>query len=352
MRQSFGSLVARFLTGSWRHSPPPFQCSIEELNRIAPMLIRSGEGALAWRKIRDTELSTTPIARELEQVYRLSTLSAGVDEHLISEVVKLLQSVGVDPLLVKGWASARYYPDPGLRPYGDLDLCILPEHHSAARKVLDSSEAPSCQVDLHTAGFPNPGGLPNPNQENLIELLVRSQSVKLEGIEVKLASQEDHLRILCIHLLKHNARPPLWLCDIAAAVESRDADFDWGICLGTDPIQADWIACAISLSHQLLGADIDDTPIAKRARNLPKWLPRSVMRKWWMLRGPSWLFDADGKRFVPITAALRFGTHFDRTARIRLESLFYQGVLFLFALSPRTGGFLKATAARLTGRRH
>ena len=93
MRQSFGSLVARFLTGSWRHSPPPFQCSIEELNRIAPMLIRSGEGALAWRKIRDTELSTTPIARELEQVYRLSTLSAGVDEHLISEVVSRFNEI-------------------------------------------------------------------------------------------------------------------------------------------------------------------------------------------------------------------------------------------------------------------
>ena len=45
---------------------------------------------------------------------------------------------------------------------------------------------------------------------------------------------EDQLRQLCLHLLRHGACRPLWLCDVAVMLESLPGDFDWDRCLGGD----------------------------------------------------------------------------------------------------------------------
>ncbi len=348
MRRSLGSLVARFLAGSWRRHPPPLECTVEELKRVAPLLLGSGAGALAWRRIRDSELSQTPIAKGLEEQYRWLTLSAGVDELGIKQVIRLLDSAGVNTLLVKGWACARLYPEPGLRPYGDLDLCIPPEQDAVACKVLESPEVARYEVDLHIAGSQDPGGLPRAGQDDLTELQGRSQSLNLDGVEIRIPSQEDHLRILCLHLLKHNAARPLWLCDIAVAVESRDANFDWDLCLGSDPVQADWVACAIGLAHQILGAEVKDTPVAERAQDLPQWLVRTVLRKWWTWRNPSWQFEVIRRRLdIPIQSALHAGTHFDRKAWIFVRSIPYQGLPLIPSLGRQTARLVRSTLGRL-----
>src|SRR5262249_18486029 len=52
------------------------------------------------------------------------------------------------------------------------------------------------------------------------------------------------------------------------------------------------------LAHQLLGARIDDTPVARRAGRLPGWLAPSVLRQW----GARYGRYADGK---PLAAHLR-----------------------------------------------
>ena len=57
---------------------------------------------------------------------------------------------GVEPLVLKGWAAARLYGEPGLRPYGDLDLCVLPSEEAAARTALQAPGAPPVLVDLHS----------------------------------------------------------------------------------------------------------------------------------------------------------------------------------------------------------
>ena len=88
------------------------------------------------------------------------------------------------------------------------------------------------------------------------------------------------MRIQCLHMLKHGAWRPLWLSDIAVAVENRPSDFNWDLCLGKDKRKADWIACTIGLAHRLLGAEIEDTPVAKRSKRLPRWLIPAVLKQW------------------------------------------------------------------------
>ena len=57
------------------------------------------------------------------------------------------------PLLAKGWAVARLYPEPGLRPYGDTDLYLRSEEYDAAVTALRNPDTLRGPVDLHR-GFP------------------------------------------------------------------------------------------------------------------------------------------------------------------------------------------------------
>src|SRR5437870_278145 len=101
-----GKLVAKLLYQSWRRSVRPPQISEDELATISPLLLGSGAGALAWNCIRDSPLSDSPSATELQQASRVHAIHASVFEDDIKKVITLLRSVRVDPVLIKGWAIA------------------------------------------------------------------------------------------------------------------------------------------------------------------------------------------------------------------------------------------------------
>jgi hypothetical protein len=87
-------------------------------------------------------------------------------------------------------------------------------------------------------------------------------------------------------LVNHNAWRPLWLCDIAAALESRPSDFDWDLCLSGQRHRVGWFACTVGLAHHLLEADIEATPVSRPAQHLPNWLVPAVLRQWDRCMGP------------------------------------------------------------------
>ncbi len=270
---SRGRLVADSLTGAWRHSPPAPELSAEELELVTPLLISAGAAAVAWWKLRQSNLRTSAAAIKLQQEYKLSTLEAAVHEKDIEQVFTLLRAEGVEPILIKGWAIARLYPTPGLRHYSDIDLCVHPDKIPLAESILSRPENNKYFVDLIHDEVDRYYITP------WDELFAHSQLVRLGEIDVRVVGAEDHLRLLCIHLLKHGVSSARWLCDIGLAVENRPADFDWQRCLG-ERRQADWVACAIGLAHQLLGASVKNTPVADRAMRLPKWLIPQVLKRW------------------------------------------------------------------------
>lgn len=237
------------------------------------MLLGSGAGALGWWRVRDCDLSASASALEFQQAYLIQTLYASIYEQELKEALTLLRAGGIEPVLVKGWAVARLYPERGLRPYGDVDLCVRPERYLEAKNILGGGQTGKSCVDLHEGFFT----LDHLDAE---PLYARSQLVSLDDAQVRVLAPEDHLRILCLHLLRHSAFRPLWLCDIAAMLESRSASFDWDACLSGNHRQADWVACAIGLAHRLLGVRVDDTPVAARARHLPSWMVPHVLRLW------------------------------------------------------------------------
>jgi hypothetical protein len=224
-------------------------------------------------------LSSSATASHLKQAYRHHALRAAIHEREIKQVVTILRSSGLEPLLGKGWAIARLYPKHGLRPYGDIDLYVPPEQWTAANDVLRSPDAPACPVDLHL-------GSAELDDRTFSDLHRHSQLIDLGGAAVRLLGPEDNLRLLCLHMLRHGAWRPLWLCDIGVALESRSGNFDWDYFLSGDRRRSDWVACAAGLAHQLLGVRVDDTPLESRAKHIPHWLVPTVLRQWGVLRTP------------------------------------------------------------------
>jgi hypothetical protein len=265
-------LIARILTQSWLASPPPLEVTSAELNIVAPMLLESGAGALGWNRIRSSAQRTSPAGLELAQAYRVHSLESAIHERNLKLFLAILRSASVEPVLVKGWAVARLYPEAGMRPYGDLDLCVDPKQYRAARSVLDQSDEGRL-VDLHR-GFKT---LCDYSWEDLYS---RSQLLRLDDVEIRVLCPEDHLRILCFHFLREGAWRPLWLCDIAIALETRPSDFDWDLFLGRNERRRRWFACAIITAHQLLDANIEGVPKLVHENKMPSWFLGTVLKEW------------------------------------------------------------------------
>jgi hypothetical protein len=278
-----GAGVAAVLAGSWRAEPPPFHPEPEALATVIPLLMQGTAAPLAWRRLRTTSIDSFRPARPLRQAYRTHALeSAGHELHL-QEVLPLLRAAGVEPILVKGWSVARLYPETGLRPYCDLDLCVGPDQLAIAMTVLSNFDSRRLSVELHR-------GIPDLKDRTWREAYRRSRLARLGDVDVRVLCPEDSFRLLCLHLMRHGSCAPLPLCDLAVCLESQAADFDWDYCLSGNRARAAWIRCWAALACRLLGARPTDPALAARLGNPPAWLGPAVLARWARpLRESNWL---------------------------------------------------------------
>ncbi|HEX3281766.1 MAG TPA: nucleotidyltransferase family protein [Pyrinomonadaceae bacterium] len=260
------------MAGSWRALPPQLEVSDHELKKATPWLLQSGAGALAWRRVATSSLAISDAGMELQQAYRLHTLRALKHERYITRVLTLLHREGIEPILVKGWSVARLYPERGLRPYGDIDLCIAPADFARAERVLKNTEGSLSQVDLH-CDFQK---FDNRSWKSMYQ---RSVVAELEGVEVRMLCPEDQLQLLSFHFLREGAWRPLWLCDIALLLETRPESFLWPVAI-KEGKRSDWLACSLLLAHQLLNANLDGVPSTMVSKRLPRWFVPCVLREW------------------------------------------------------------------------
>ncbi|HKE56254.1 MAG TPA: nucleotidyltransferase family protein [Pyrinomonadaceae bacterium] len=317
-----GKLVASALAGAWRAQPPPCALTASDFEAITPLLLKSGTAALVWRRLHQ-ERRQDGFMDQLHLAYKLQALQAAVHEHEVKEVFRLLHATGLDGLLVKGWAVARLYPERGLRHYGDIDLCVCARDFERA---VSLGRGTKIWIDFHR-GFSQ---LDGSNEE---EIFGRSVLLPIDDVTIRTPSLEDHLRILCLHLLRHGAWQPLWLVDVALILETSTQDFDWQRFFGRNLRRAEWLSAVLLLAHTLLEANLEETPLALRTKQLPSWLVQSVLRRWgrwfnadyrnpaltslWKHRGqPRKLFDDLYFRFDPIRATVETGGAFNSIPRL------------------------------------
>jgi hypothetical protein len=272
--------MATLLSGSWRRQVAPTPLSQEELDTVLPLVIGSGTTGLAWRRIRSTALASSEAGDQLRQSHVVMAVEAALNE---SRIENLLAGVAdADQILIKGWAHARLFPVPGLRPYGDIDLRTRPDRMEELRSIYASLP----MVHLR-------GGVPLDLQSELVDLPDRSWSEivahsrlsRLRRTQVRILGPEDALRLCCLHLLRHAIEMPprsnpIWLCDASVMLEEVPPEFDWDYCLAGRPSRTQWMLSVIQLAHLLLGARIDRCPNGLIRQAVPGWMAKTFLRIW------------------------------------------------------------------------
>jgi hypothetical protein len=174
-------------------------------------------------------------------------------EKRILDAFALFRENGIEPILIKG-SAARFYPSPAQRLSSDIDLAVAAADFEIAKKVLTSEKAALLTVDLHRE-------LRILDQLEWEKLFNNSQLVSIGAEKIRILSDEDNLRVLCVHWLNDGGihRKRLW--DIYWAVKNRTADFDWEKCLSAVSIKRRrWTLAAIETAYRLNGLPIADLP--------------------------------------------------------------------------------------------
>jgi len=266
-----GEILARLHWQCWREDAPPVSVSTEEFLSVLPVVIRSGSVGLVWPRLRGQFDPEGAIALAMEAAFAAQVEHNARVEREIGTVVRHLREAGIEPVLVKGFSVARQYPPGLVRPAGDIDLVVRAEDFERAGSVQREA-FPDTDVDLQEEFF-----WPDRPNDAFWE---RTVTVDVGGVPVPVLAREDHLRVLCFHFLRHGGQRPLWLVDLAVAVERRGDGFDWNAALGFDPARRSWVTAALGCSARLVGLELDWAPPVVRGAALPGWVAQEVIRQW------------------------------------------------------------------------
>lgn len=263
--------MARWLEGAWQTPPPLLAGSVSSFEDFAPLLLSHGAGPLAWRRLRLSDGGGAATAQIIKEAYQYNVLRTARIARDLGRISAALRGGGVEAIVVKGWAVGLLYPEPGLRPFGDLDLAVDPPLFTRAREILSRPDLRLHNVDLH-AGFERLDSTP------WRDMFERSVLVGEGDAAVRVLAPDDHLRVVCRHLMRHGAVRMIWACDVAVMVEARPAGFDWARCFGPARLDAQWVRAACALASDLLGAE--RAAPGQGDQRLPGWLVSSVLRAW------------------------------------------------------------------------
>ena len=232
-----------------------------------------------------------PAAPVIEDELRWNLLQVRIAESRAVRAFNLFRRAGMSPILIKGIAAGRYYPEDRPRVAIDTDLAVADHDFDRARLVVLPRAPEGLAVDLHRQ-------LRHLDTVAWADLYANSLEWELNGGVIRVLRPEDHLRVLCVHWLTDGGSNKDRLWDIYYAIANRPPDFDWHRALDVvAPNRRRWIVCAIGLAHKYLGLDLTDTPIADEARDLPSWLVDTVEGEW-----------ASETKFVPLEIAAHDGS--------------------------------------------
>ena len=211
--------------------------------------------------------------QEINDEYRFYLLRKRHAETLICSAFRSFRQEGIGPVLIKGWAAARNYPEYKPRFFGDIDLAVSASDYDKAKDLINT--APGIGgIDLHRE-------LRHLDTVDWSRLVSNSELVDLDGEQIRVLSPEDHLRVLSVHWLTDGGENRERLWDIVYAVRNRPPHFDWSKCVDVvSATRRQWIVSTIGIAHRYMGLELDGIPFADEAKKLPTWLTRCLETAW------------------------------------------------------------------------
>lgn len=268
---------------------------------------------------------------ESENEKRWLVLRAKISEENIKTAFRIFRENGVEPILIKGWAAAREYPESYRRFSVDIDLCVAPENYEKGRALIETNPGNTLSIDLHK-------GLRHLDSVGWNQLFENSELVQIDDVGVRILRAEDHLRILCVHWLTDGGAEKEKLLDIYYLLQNKNRRFDWEYCFRSiDPNRRDWIIKTVVMVNKYYKLDVSELPFAVELDSVPEWFYKALEREW-----------ASGTRLRSIFSYYENREEFWRQIKKRLRPNPIQSTVFMegrFDRSPRifyqVGSFLK-----------
>jgi hypothetical protein len=195
-----------------------------------------------------------------------------------------LLGAGLEPVVFKGPALAGRYPDPSLRPMGDIDLLLPPGDHVRALEalqragwrvthpldrvshetVLANPAAPTLSLEVHNGLDRWHNRLTNLQGAALWR---RRRPSMVSGSPAFTLTPEDEVLLTATHAGKpyHCFERMVWFADLVVVIEAARAHggLDWDLMRGRARSERWSTVLAVALTHaRRLGADVPDDFVA------------------------------------------------------------------------------------------
>ena len=204
---------------------------------------------------------------------RWQTIQAKVQETHLVRTVRLFRDRGLEPLIIKGWALARHYPQAEPRPASDIDLAFAPEDFPAAIELKNSNELRSVNLDCHC-------GLRSLDPTPWETIFARSRLVPLADEMIRVPADEDLFRISATHWLTDSGGRRDRLRDFKYLLEATN-NFDWLLALeSAGNVRKTWFYAVLAAARDFENLDAEFLPNELKTYELPKWFRLALEREW------------------------------------------------------------------------
>lgn len=264
-----------------------------------------------------------PVKDELDERKWL-LLRSRIYEENVKGAFELFRKNGIEPILIKGWAIAREYPEAYRRVFGDLDLCVDPAQYRQAKKLVGGEEARRFVIDLHC-------GLDRFDTGSWPDFYQNSRIVSLDESQIRILRPEDHLRILIVHWLNDGGVRRDKLLDFFYLLENYREEFDWERFWGSVSVRRrEWLLLGIKLVERYQETKL--LPAEFEPAEVPGWVIGTIEKEW-----------ASAVHLEPLHTVLGFNRRFFRQllkrvppnpiqATVEMEGSFYHGVRYYYQL--------------------
>ena len=242
--------------------------------------IEQGVGPLVWRGVSHSGCEDR--VGQAAEALHANAARWYAKAHFVAGALALavdpLRDNGLEPVVLKGAALADRYPDPSLRPMGDIDLLLPPGDHSTAVKALERvgwtvtlpidrlrhetllahPEVPTLTLELHS-GFDRWHN--RLTQLDASDLWRRRRPATVLGSQSFIPTPEDELLMLATHAGKpfHSFDRLVWSADLVVVIEAAEAEqeLDWEVLRARARKARCSTVLAVALAQAIrLGADM------------------------------------------------------------------------------------------------
>jgi hypothetical protein len=240
-------------------SPLAPETSADEWSSLLDFLQAHWMIPFVYRKIGTLPQECVPpetVTDEMRQTFLVSCVRSVHMERQVQEIIEAFQEEGVRVLVLRGPALAfSLYEDPAMRPSGDLDLLVIPEHVVRARDILESlgytclarrfetardffreecfvhQENPENKfpVDLHWVHWELHPFFKGSEKVDIEDLFERAWKVETPTLAFETLHPVDYLIHSAIHLIMihKNEMRLSWIYDTALLAQYLQAPDDW-----------------------------------------------------------------------------------------------------------------------------